>query len=243
MSTKTKAKNEVATEESNEIITDAPELPILGEVIGDFDNDDMQFTKFQIAQKVGGLSDNFNFGDMVLEGEKKIGDFNSDPLSITVMRMEKTFEENLPFGGDEMPRVAQSKSEVYAMEGTLGWSSDDNGNRIPPTFVPVCKMFLCIEAPKGESDVKWFPFTFRDTEDNVRHFTFAEWTLRKTAYYGAVTPIASAAKTYMKNGLMYGSFDLSTEKKVFSGNGVAVPRIGRGGLHSRELVQWLSEWV
>ena len=94
------------------------------------------------------------------------------------------------------------------------------------------------------------PFRFRETLENRRllsHRTGAKTKKIGKAFrkllHKATTGIASAAKTYMKNGLMYGSFDLSTEKKVFSGNGVAVPRIGRGGLHSRELVQWLSEWV
>lgn len=255
MSTKTKQetvseetaeKNEVVEQIDNEITTKAPDLPILGEVIGDFDNDDLSFDKLQIAQSVGPLADDFKKGDLVIGGEKKIGGFDGDPLNITVMRLVKTFIENVPYGGDEMPRSANTKEEVYAMGGTLGWSKDEDGNSIAPTFKPAADAFVCIEAPEGMDDLEWFPYRFRDNsdgEETEKFYAFAQWKIRNTAYYRAVDPINSASKTYMRNGLMYGSFKLSTEKAVFNGNAVAVPKVSRGGQHPLPFVQWLAEFI
>ena len=245
-STEGQDKNEVVEQIDNEIIAKAPDLPILGECVGDFDNDDISFDKFQLAQSVGPLSDNFQRGDWVIGGEQKIAGIGDDPLNITVMRLVKSFIEDLPYGGDEMPRTASTKEEVYAMKGTLKWSEDENGKSIRPTWKPLADAFVCIEAPEGMDSYEWFPYRFRDpaSEDEVeKNFAFAQWTIRNTAYRRAVEPMVSASKTYMRSGLMYGSFKLTSDKVVMNGNQVAVPKIGRGAEHSRPFVQWLSEFI
>ena len=247
VSEETAEKNEVTEAFGSELTTANDNLPILGEVIGDFDNDDLSFDKLQIAQSVGPLADDFKKGDIVLGGELKIGGFDEAPLEITVMRLVKTFEENLPYGGEEMPRIAQTKEEVYAMDGTLKWTTDEEGNKIPPTFKPVAEAFVCIEAPENVDDLQWFPYRFRDIlEDGTEvtsNYSFASWKIKNTAYYRAVDPINSAAKSYMRSGLMYGSFRLGTEKQVFGVNTVAVPKVSRGIPHKMPFVQWLAEFI
>lgn len=245
-STEGQDKNEVVEQIDNEIVAKAPDLPVLSDCIGDFDNDDISFDKFQLAQKIGGLSDDFQPGDWVIRGEKKIAGIGDDPLNITVMRLVKSFVEDLPWGGDDKPRTASTKDEVYAMGGTLKWTEDENGKSVKPTWKPMADAFVCIEAPEGMDSYEWFPYIFRDpsSEDEVeKNIAFVQWTIRNTAYRRAVEPMISARKTYRSSGLMYGSFKLTSEKAVINGNQVSVPKIGRGVEHSQPFVEWLSEFI
>lgn len=244
---KAEVKEEIVERIDNGMELGAPELPKLGEVVGDFDSGDMSFTELKIAQAVGPLSDDYNKGDVVI-GDRmdrlKIGSIGSDPLQITVMKLTKSFVEDVPFGGDEMPRTASSKEEVYAMDGTLTWTTDESGNSVKPTWKPVAEAVIAVKQPEGIDDVNWFPYRFMDEDEDVTNYALAVWNIRGTAYKSAVDPIVSAAKTYMRSGLMYGYFNLSTDKRSFGANNVAIPVIRRGGSHASGLfAHWLAEFV
>ena len=264
---KEEESNEIAPTSADEIAIGSPEeIAPLGAVVGDFGTEDMTFPKFQFAQGVGPLSDRYPKGAVVLEGECQIAEMGGDPLEITVMRMEKSYEENVPYGGDEMPRLASTKDEVYAMGGTLAATKDENGQRIPATWKPVATTFICIKMPeppakpKDEKDeesmlayktalsnhsklTQWFPYGHMDEDGEETFYAFAEWKIRGVAYYRAADYINTAARTYLRSGLLFGSFNLFSDKAVFNGNTVAVPKIVRGTPNHRDLVNWLAEFI
>ena len=202
--------------------------PIGSEISGEFDTSDVTFPKLQIAQGVGPLSDSFDKGAIVLEGEHEIAPMAGDPLEFTVLRISKTFEENIPFGADELPRIASTKADVLALGGTTEWSNGE-----APTFKACADALICI---KGK-DKAIFPYEY-----NGENYAFATWKIKGVAYNRAAKPIITAASMYYREGLRTGSFMLSTEKAVFNGNTVACPRVVRGNANTEDFVVWLGEF-
>ena len=223
-------------------------IPALGQASGDWDTDgDISFPKLQIAQGVGPLSDAFPKGSIVLDQELELCKMGSkespaQSVEITVLYINKSFEENVPYGSGELPRIARTKEEVLRLDGTTSWSTDkDTGERIPPTFKACADALICIKQPEHLADEKgeeWFPYEFGDHK-----YTFAQWKIKGVAYNRAAVPINTAAKMYYRNGLDKGSFLLSSEKEVFNGNTVACPRIVRGSKNDPEFSAWLAEFV
>ena len=232
-----KLESEFKNEKGELVAPDVNEITVtkLGGSDG-FDNEDVSFPKLQIAQGVGPLSDLYPKGSIVLDKEMEIAKMDSEPVEITVLRMVKSFEENVPFGGDELPRIAKSKEEVLRLGGTTDWSTED-GQRIPPSFKPCADALICIKQPEG-SDEDWFPFEF-----NGENYTFCMWKIKGMAYKSSAIPINTAGKTYYMKGLHTGSLMLTTEKEVINSNTVAVPRIKKGKKHSDDFIEWLSEFV
>lgn len=222
------AKGELIAPDANEIT--------LVEGEDGFDSSDIAFPKLQIAQGVGPLSDLYPKGSVVLDKEMEIVKMEDGHAEITVLSITKTFEENVPFGGDELPRIARNKEEVLRLGGTTEWSTED-GLKIPPSFKPCADALICIKQPEGVSD-EWFPYEFEGT-----NYTFCTWKIKGMAYGASAVPINTAKRMYYRAGLETGSFLLSTEKRIINGNTVACPRIQRGKKHSAEFVAWLKEFV
>lgn len=199
-------------------------------LVGDFDQGDISFPRLQIAQGVGPLSDTHKKGDIVLDGEVVIGGPEMDPLDVTVVRIAKMFEEDLPFGGEEVPRIVPTKAEVLALGGVLEWI---NGEK--PSWKPVAEALVCI---KGNDDVNVFPYSHK--KDN---YAFALWKIKGVAYRRAAVPIFTAATMYYRDGLRNGSFNVTTEKQVFSGNTVFCPKVTRGERHDAKFVEWLGDFA
>ena len=199
-------------------------------LVGDFDQSDISFPRLQIAQGVGPLSDTHNKGDIVLDGEILIGGPKMDPLEITVVRIAKMFEEDLPFGGEEVPRIVESKDQVIQLGGTTEWI---NGER--PSWKPVAEALVCI---KGDDDGNVWPYSHKKS-----NYAFALWKIKGVAYRRAAVPIFTAATMYYRDGLRNGSFQLTTEKQVFSGNTVFCPKVTRGERHDKAFVEWLGDFA
>ena len=228
-----KVKNEKTDLEN--LVSDADEITLSQNDDG-FDASDIAFPKLQIAQGVGPLSDLFPKGSVVLDKEMEICKMEAGNVEITVLNIVKTFEENVPFGGDELPRIARNKEEVLRLNGTTDWSTED-GLKIPPSFKPCADALICIKQPEGVND-EWFPYEFEGV-----NYTFCTWKIKGMAYSASAVPINTAKRMYYRAGLEKGSFLLSTEKRLINGNTVACPRIQRGKKHSSEFTAWLKEFV
>ena len=197
-------------------------------VVGDIDASDIEFPKLAIAQGVGPLSDNFKKGAIVLDAEHEISD-GTTPVEFTVLRIGKFFEENIPFGTGEIPRIV-TPAEQKQIGGTTQGHRDGE-NYIQPDWKPLADALVCI---KGDNE-DVFPYNF-----GKDHYAIAMWRIRKTAYEGGAKPILTAAGTYYRHGLRNGSFLLTTQKRMFSGNAVHGPKVVRGKKHDEKFVNWLA---
>ena len=203
-------------------------------LIGDFDQGDISFPRFQIAQGVGPLSDTYNKGDIVLDGELVIGgpvDGDMDPLDVSVVRFAKMFEEDLPFGGEEVPRIVATKAQVLRLGGVLEWIDGEK-----PSWKPVAEALICIKGPANDPNV--YPYSHKKS-----NYAFVLWKIKGVAYRRAAVPIITAAGSYYRDGLRTGSFNVATKKEVFSGNTVFCPVVTRGERHDAKFVEWLGEFA
>ena len=137
--------NAVAVAEPTNIVVIANE-----DVTGDFERSDILIPTIRLVQKTGELAELHTPGSWVLNQEELLSD-GSTPLNLTVLNFRKYFAENIPYGGDEQPRIAVSIKEVREMDGTTEW-----GDNTPPTFVPVGEATVLVEG-KNEA---LFPFEY-----------------------------------------------------------------------------------
>ena len=200
-------------------------------IIGDLDASDIEFPKLGIAQGVGPLSENFRKGAIVLDKEFEISD-GTNEIEFTVLRIGKFFEENIPFGNGEIPRIV-TPAEQKKIGGTIkGYS--ENGEWVQPQWKPMADAFICI---KGGTPDEAFPY-----QHGKDKYAFAIWRIKRTAYDKGAKPILSAGMTYYRNGLKNGSFFLKTEKYQFGNNVVNGPKIRKGKPHDPKFVEWLQDF-
>jgi len=197
-------------------------------VVGDIDASDIEFPKLAIAQGVGPLSDNFKKGAIVLDGEHEISD-GTTPVEFTVLRIGKFFEEKIPFGSGEIPRIVTPTEQKQIGGTTAGHRDGDEW--IQPDWKPLADALICI---KGE-DEDIFPYNFGDDR-----YAIAMWRIKRTAYERGAKPIFTAAGTYYRSGLKNGSFVLTTNKNIIGGNAVHGPKVVRGKKHDSKFVDWLT---
>ena len=231
-----KSETTAVAEASADIIEGAPTGEIMtttsSGVIGDLDASDIEFPKLAIAQGVGPLSENFRKGAIVLDGEFEISD-GSKEVEFTVLRIGKFFEENIPFGEGEIPRIV-TPAEQKEIGGTTVGHVGDDGNWVQPDWKPMADALLCIKAGEPEEA---FPFDYEKDR-----YAFALWRIKRTAYNTGAKPIFSAAGTYYRKGLKTGSLILTTEKNTFGSNVVHGPKVRKGKMHDPKFVEWLSEF-
>ena len=226
------ALSEETKSTDSEITSETPEnnsLALTGneDIIGDFDQTDLTFPTMSIAQGVGPLADDWDKGDLVIDGEFKI----EAPAELTVLKVNKRFVENIPYGSDEIPRTMNTKEEVLAAGGTTSW---DDG---PPSFKAVADCLVCIKGPKKASAVE-YPFEFDGTR-----YLFAMWRIKGARYKHAAKTIVQAAKMYYRGSLREGTFFLTPTKEVNNGNSYMVAKLVRGEMNDSKFTSWLGEFA
>ena len=245
---------ENADEEVSIVTNEAPEdsaIMLAGnsDMQGDYDASDIDFPKLQVAQAVGPLADDWRKGDIVIDGNLKIGDLEN-PLIITCLKPRKSYVEDLPYGGDEIPRTFTTKEEVFNAGGTITWAEG------PPTFKAVMDVLVCVKHPgmvwkqtgKTKGDGEWedqesspdsFPFDY-----NGDHYLFAAWRIKGASYKTAAKKITQAAKFYYRQSLTQGTFVLSTLLQSRQDGGTyVVASLDKGLANTPELQEWLKEFT
>ena len=237
---------------NEDIVTGAPSGSLAtisnAGVTGEVDRADVRFPKIQIVQGVGPLSerDEFKKGDIILDGEIAIGG-NGKPIELTVLQIGKMYEEVVPYDGDDIPRIVNTKEEVLRLNGTTE-GHRENGKWVGPTWRAIAEAMVCIQAPdhldKGQADVA-FPFPWKEEGAKAKNglYTFAKWTIKGVAYKSAAVEIFSAASMYYRDGLRKGTFMVDTTKRTFGPNSVMVPTVRKGKRNSAEFSSWLSEFA
>ena len=214
-------------------------------VVGQVDHEDVRFPKIQIVQGVGPLSerDEFKKGDIILDGEYRIGG-NGNPIELTVLQIGKQFEEVVPYDGDDIPRIVNTKEEVLQLGGTTE-GHRDGGKWVGPTWRAIADAMVCIHQPQGEgalpAEEAEIAFPFEAPQPGL--YAFARWMIKGVAYKSAAVEIFSAASMYYRDGLRKGTFLVDTQKRTFGPNTVMVPTVRKGKRNSPEFSSWLSEFA
>ena len=187
------------------------QLAIPGKPVeGEFLSEDFVIPKLHLVQAVGPLSERFTPGQYVYNKELVISD-GAAPVSLTVMRIKKQYQENLPYGGDQLPRVFDTLDDVRKAGGWIDWRNHER-----PPFSPILHALVLIRSPFEENPL--FPYEFNDAA-----YGLALWTLRGVSFTRAGKNIITASQFALKDGLHTGSWALTSKREKVGMNFIHVP--------------------
>lgn len=203
-----------------------------GQVSGEVDASDFELPDLKLAQSVGPLTEDLGFtpGQLVLKKEMAIwSPEESDPISITVLKVRKQFIENLDYGSDVMPRIFDTLQQVKDEGGHIEWIGSE-----PPPFVPLATALILIRKP---DDLKDTAGAF-NLEHESGLYTQAIWRLQGQSYKYAARKIITESRLRLKEGLFLGSFDLLPIKVKGKMNSYWVPQLKNGPMHDQSFVDF-----
>jgi hypothetical protein len=207
-------------------------------VQGEIDRSDMLMPSLKLVQSIGPMSELFDAGIFVLNGETPIS--NAGPiaeggsaLNVTVLHLRKQYQENTEWGSDEIAKVFDTVEEVKAAGGWIEWLNNEK-----PPYSPVGLALTVIECPDEQVEVS-FPFEFGD-----KKYAIALWTLKGSAYTHAAKPLITAAQYSLKEtGLIAGTWELTSKRMKKGENLVWVPILKRTGTNDDDTIEFFKSLV
>lgn len=202
------------------------QLAIPGKPVeGEFLSEDFVIPKLHLVQAVGPLSERFTPGQFVYNKEEVISD-GTTPVSLTVLRIKKQYQENLPYGGDQLPRMFDTLEDVKHAGGWIDWRNNER-----PPFSPILNALVLIRSPFEESPL--FPYEFAGAA-----YGLALWTLRGVSFTRAGKTIITASQFALKDGLHTGSWALTSKREKIGMNFIHVPNLRHDTKHAAEFTEF-----
>lgn len=198
-----------APEEERDEPTTALAIPAQS-IEGEFTAEDFVIPKLHLVQAVGPLSEKFTPGQIVFNKELVLSD-GTEPVNLTVLRIKKRYQENLPWGDEQLPRVFDTLAEVRQAGGWIDWRDNER-----PPFSPILHALVLIGSPFEENPL--FPYEFGDAA-----YGLALWTLRGVGFTRAGKAIITASQFALKDGLHLGAWSLTSKREKVGLNFIYVP--------------------
>jgi len=221
-------------------------------ISGSIDRSDVSIPQLKLVQSIGPLSEIFEPGLLVINNEAPITDEpnkdNPTPLSITIIGLQKQFEENLEWGSDDRPRVFDTEAEVAEAGGHLNWAKGPKGKLIKPPFSPVASILVAVKAPDVEDEgiLSHFPYEFNCGKDKALaqyngFYTVVVFRAKGAGYTRMAKPIITAAtmSDLKTKGLISGAWAMGARREKLGENLVYVPVIKRIGSHPPAFIEFL----
>lgn len=192
---------------------------------GEFTSSDFRLPRLNLVQKVGQLSDSFDSGSIILNKEIVVSD-GKTPVTVIALRMKKQYQEALPYGSDDMPRVFDTAQEVRENGGTVAYGKGAG------VFGEVAHIEMLVAAPAGLDEDGMIHFA---EEVEGKPFARVIYTAASTAYSGAAKPLITARGTHLKDlGLSAGKWELTTKLNVGAKNSWYTPVLKAAGVLTPE---------
>ena len=196
---------------------------------GEVSRNDIKLPRINLVQKVGDLSNLFTPGVFLFNKEVILSN-GKTPFEVTVLRLRKQYQQDLPYGSEELPQTYDTADEVLANGGSLKWGDDNYFKEIAHVQVVMEKPSDCPPELEG-----LFPYSFQDKDYGV-----AIWTLTGSAFTSAGKTLITAAYTLLKAGLHTGKFAVTAEIKKNAKNSWYAPLFKFAGKHSPEAVEFFG---
>lgn len=169
---------------------------------GEISQSDIRLPRINIVQKMSETAATFRFGDVIFEKSIKLGD-PTHPVEVTVLRLKKQYQQDLPYGSEERPLVFDRADEVKAAGGSVIRGSDNY-------FSEIAHVQLAVKAPEDitEDQLELFPYQFNGVD-----YAMAVITVGRSAYSTFAKPIITHGFNTLKDGLWKGKFELHVDTK------------------------------
>lgn len=203
--------------------------------------------RINIVQGIGGLSETFERGEIVLNKDLVIyqpkgeDDKNHESLDITVVGFRPTqWTEKIE--GGVLGRLCSSPAEVYALGGTTDYNKAQAAKKAKkdlPYFEPLATALILIRKP---SFVDAEDVNFTDVFGEHR-YTLALWSMKGGAFTHGAKVIKTARKIrHLKGGYATYSWKLDTTLKKYEGNRSSnIPVLKPGDKHGPEFAAFLTQ--
>lgn len=225
---------------------------------GDFTVTDIKLPRINFVQGVGPLSEDHAPGTILFAKEAVLGVATAKEASkefdVTIVKVRKVYEENLPFEEMEGAKRVEREEEIYALGGTLKYGvriDEKTGKevKVKPTWRPVAQMLLFIRKPDG-LDSSLFGHEIQSDAENTYHpWEHGEYAIAlvgaKGSSYGMLKDATAAYGRLVKQEkpLLYQSWSLSVKRELVGDNLVFVPKLRTNRIHSDAFARYVSEQV
>lgn len=172
---------------------------------GEFTSDDQLRGRLAIVAKVGKLSNIFNPGDMLLNGEYVIGN-TKDGLNVVAIGIKKLYQNDLDFDGGDFGETVQKAVQVIEKGGVVDYRPNEDKTSTH-YWKPVLQVIWLIEKPEGASAdmAALFPFEIEGKD----YAEVGYWAASKTAYNAIAKTLIQAKNA--KGSVRTVSYRLTTK--------------------------------
>ncbi|MBP7830727.1 MAG: hypothetical protein KA248_12505 [Kiritimatiellae bacterium] len=206
----------VAREDTAAVAVAAP--PVAGDVSGELHRSMIMVPRLNVVQAVGGLSEQFDAGTVVFNGEIVLAK-PGEPMEIVVAHIHVCIEEDLEFGSEAMPRRWESREQALKEGMTLDWGPGDER----PSARYIAEGLAFVREPANDESGQFiYPC------EGV-NYALAMWKMAGAAFTSAGKILISARKFALREGLHTGKFTLTTVREKRGTNMVWVPKLRQAG--------------
>lgn len=230
MSFNTTTEENTSAAETTLVPSEAPATQALATVAsgnsamqGEFTTSDLRLPRINLVQKMSELAESFKFGDVVFEKTMRVGGLEN-PLPFTVLRLVKQYQQDLPYGSEEMPQVYNTSEEVRAAGGSVVRGA-------PNYFSEIAHIQMAIAAPEeiDEEMLDFFPYS-----NNGKSWAKAVMTVSRSAYSTLAKPLITHGFNTLRDGFHNGLFELHVDLKKSAKGNYVVPVPVYKGRHTQE---------
>jgi hypothetical protein len=197
---------------------------------GEFSSRDIQWSSLSLVTKTSADAETYGIGTWLVNKETPVGKM-TDPLPLVAVKIQKAYQEQLPFGTGQRPRMFRTAAEVAEAGLSLEWGSDARAAEVlgirfwlpQPADVDAPHIFM-LESPEGMGTIVKF-FAARTT-------------------YGTVgKALIQASQTFLradKGGMVSKWWEMTATRESKNGNTWLLPRVKPGKPTSPEMAAFLK---
>ena len=197
---------------------------------GEFSSRDIQWPSLSLVTKTSSDAETYGIGTWLVNKETPVGKM-TEPLQLIAVKIQKAYQEQLPFGTGQRPRMFRTSAEVVEAGLSLEWGSDARAAEVlgirfwlpQPADVDAPHIFM-LESPEGMGTIVKF-FAARTT-------------------YGTVgKALIQASQTFLrpdKGGMVSKWWEMTATKESKNGNTWLLPRVKPGKATSPEMAAFLK---
>lgn len=197
---------------------------------GEFSARDIQWPSLSLVTKTSANAEIYGIGTWLVGKEVPVGKA-TEPLKLVAIKIQKAFQEKVPFGSGIRARMFRTSEEVYQAGLSLEYGADAYASEVlgirfwlpQPEGVDAPHIFT-LEGPEGWGVVVKF---------------FAASTTHGTVGKA----LSSAIHTFLhprSGGLRSGVWEMTATKETRNGNTWLLPRLKPAGKTSPELLAFLK---
>lgn len=197
---------------------------------GEFSSRDIQWPSLSLVTKTSADADTYGIGTWLVNKETPVGKM-TEPLNLVAVKIQKAFQEQLPFGTGVRPRMFRTSEEVTAAGLSLEWGSDARAAEVlgirfwlpQPEGVDAPHIFI-LESPEGLG-------------------TIVKFFAARTAYGTVGKALIQASQTFLrpdKGGMVAKWWEMTATKEAKNGNTWLLPRVKPGKATSPEMAAFLK---